>query len=59
MSPLQIALAIIAGWLALGIIIAWVLGGIVRRGRRDRTDPPTRSPDDWWQITDRPARKRP
>lgn len=58
MSNLQITLAAIAGWLALGIVITWILGVICRRGRRDRTDPPTRSADDWWRLTDRPLRDR-
>lgn len=58
MSNLQITLAAIAAWLALGIVIAWLVGGIVRRGRHDRADPPTRSADDWWQLTDRPIRER-
>lgn len=58
MSTLHAILLCGGGWLALGIVIAWLMGGIVRRGRHDRTDPPTRSDDDWWQLTDRPIRKR-
>lgn len=39
-------------WLPLSLAIAYLIGGMIRRGRRYPADPPTRSADDWWQLPD-------
>lgn len=48
---IHLYLAIIV-WLVIALAIAWLVGGMIRRGRRYPADPPTYSADDWWQVTD-------
>lgn len=48
---IYLCLAIIV-WMAIAFAIAYLIGGLIRRGCRYPTDPPTRSADDWWQVTD-------